>query len=242
MKTLILFGLLLSSSAFASISIISDLDDTIKITEAGGNATDIVGSDVYLGIPDFLNGTKAYTHELYILSASPTFMGPVVKKTLAKHGVKFKSLILRKNVLEDKFSYKVRKIREIMDNSSDDFILMGDDMGKDPEVFVEIKRIYAHRILEAYIHVAKGRALPQGITTYWTSFDLFLREFTAGRMLNAPVAAFAQKILTEKDMTLVFPKLADCPKDASIWKWQSETLFQAESQEIIKKLISYCRR
>jgi phosphatidate phosphatase APP1 len=241
MKNLILIlVLLISFSTFAQVSIISDLDDTIKITQAGGNATDIIGDDVFTGMPEFFKSASRYSDSLYILSASPSFMGSKIRSTLRLRGIQFKELILRSNVFEDKFTYKVREIKRILDQTRDDFILVGDDLGKDPEVYAEITRLYPSRILSSYIHKVNGRSF-KGSVTYWTSLDLFLREFEASRMPAKEVETIFDVLGSEKDLEMIFPLKANCPTDDSIWDWQIRTMFQQEAQRLIIKFTNFCK-
>lgn len=241
MKNIILLlGLLFSFSALSQISIISDLDDTIKITEAGGNATDIVGDDIYTGMSEFFNGAKTYSTSLHILSASPTFMSPIIKDTLKKRGIDYKSLILRKNLFEGKLEYKVRKIKEIFDATTDDFILIGDDLGKDPEAYSEINKLYPGRVLGIYIHIVNGRSITADAIPYWTSFDLFLREQMAGRMTSVWVERGIQKLSQEADLSYVFPKKAQCPKTPVVYAWQIQSHYQQEALELTYKFVKFC--
>ncbi len=240
----IIFGFLflLSFSLNASVAILSDLDDTIKITEAGGNPTDIIGDDVYTGMPEFFQGAKEYAPDLYILSASPSFMRGKIEDTLSKRRIKYRGLVLRKNIFEDKFEYKVKEIRRIMDSTSDDFIFVGDDLGKDPEVYAEIKRLYPARFLGSYIHVVNGRRFPTNANIpYFTSFDLALREHMSSRIDAAWIERIAQRLLGERDLSMIFPIKAQCPSEAAVWEWQTRTVFQREALELSARFIRFCQ-
>jgi phosphatidate phosphatase APP1 len=238
--TLIVLALVFSLHSIAQVSIISDLDDTIKITESGGNATDIIGDDVFTGMPEFFKSATQYSESLFILSASPSFMESTIRSTLRLRRINFKRLILRSNVFEDKFAYKVREIKRILDQTRDDFILIGDDLGKDPEVYAEIMRLYPSRILGSYIHKVNGRAF-KGSVTYWTSLDLFLREFEASRMPAKEVEAIFKTLSMEKNLEMIFPRKANCPTDDSVWDWQIRTMFQQEAQKLIHKFVGFCK-
>jgi hypothetical protein len=232
---------ILSFSVHGAITVVSDLDDTIKITVAGGNATDIIGDDVYSGIPEFLNDLKGYADKLYILSASPAFMRFKIESTLRKKGISYQGLILRSNLFEEKFNYKFKAIKRLMDNSSDDFIFIGDDLGKDPEVYAEVRRLYPDRVLSIYIHVVNGRKLSQDVIHYWTSFDLFLREFESFRMEAQSVDMIFDKLLNQENMNFIFPKKASCPTSSSVWEWQTRTFFMEEAAKLIEKFTSFCQ-
>ena len=241
MKVLILFILILATQVLhASISIISDLDDTIKITKASGNPFDLIGKEVYTGMPEFLTEAKSYTNSLYILSASPSFMEKLIKKALLKHQIEYKQLILRSDIQEETFKYKLRKIIEIFESNSDDFILIGDDYSKDPEVYGEIKRLYPGRVLEIYIHSVNGREDNVEAIRYWTSFDLSLREFLQGRLSSEGVNNSIERLTNESKLNHIFPKNADCPKVSDVYDWQLQTVFQQEAKDITDKLLSIC--
>lgn len=242
MKRFILLATIFTSlSAFGGISILSDLDDTIKITQSSGKVTDYLASDVFTGIPEFFKASKSYTNELHILSASPSILREKIKLGLKKYHIEFNSLVLRKNITEEKLTYKIREIKKLIEKSEDDFILIGDDYGQDPEVYSEIRKIYPNRIKAAYIHIIKGRTIPQNVTAYWTSFDLFLREHVKQRINPGWINQAAELLLAEKDFRKIIPKKAQCPTEARMFEWQLLTVFQAEAYEVTKKITDSCR-
>ena len=241
MKNLLLVVLFVFTlSAQAAVSIISDLDDTIKITQASGDPRDYVGDEVYSGMPDFFRAAKNYSTSLYVLSASPSLMSPLIKKALKKNGIEYKTLILKANLREDKLTYKIRKIKEIMDSNSDDFILIGDDLGQDPEAYAEIKKLYPSRVLETYIHSVNGRAIPSDAVLYWTTFDISLRELIAGRMDPEGVDQVTNTLTNETKMTHIFPKNAQCPKTPMVYAWQLQTAHQQEALKLSYKFVKFC--
>lgn len=240
----LILSLFLSLQVTAGTSILSDLDDTIKITQAG-EASDILGSDVFLGITEFFKGARNYSNELHILSASPSVLRSKIQRTLSKHAIQYKTLTLRSNVFENKLDYKVKAIVGLMEKSQDDFIFLGDDLGQDPEVYAEIKARYPSRVLAVYIHVINGRPIHTDAELYWTSFDLFLREFIAGRMSAGWVEMMATKFLeanSKDQMELIFPEKAQCPTTSAVWEWQMATVYQPEAFELASKLVQFCQQ
>jgi hypothetical protein len=229
-----------SFSLQAAISIVSDLDDTIKITQSSGETSDYLGDDVFTGIPEFFKATKEYTEKLHILSASPSFLRNKIQKVLKKRGIAYQGLVLRRNLTEGKFSYKVKALKKVLDSSSDDFILIGDDLGQDPEVYQEMKKLYPSRIVAIYIHVITGRPLHSGVTSYWTSFDLFMREFLEGRMAPGWIEFVWQQFMSADKWHLIFPRDATCPTSAAVWEWQLASVFQAEAFELTNRLVNFC--
>lgn len=241
---LFILPLFLSLQTFAGISIVSDLDDTIKITNSGeeieGGINAFLKDDVFTGMPEFLTQAKAYTNELHILSASPHLLRSKILKSFKKRNIEIASLTLKNSLGgETKLEYKVKELKRIFESNSDDFILLGDDVGQDPEAYAEIQKLYPTRVLAIYIHVIKNR--PFSGTPYWTSFDLFLREYLASRMTDSVVQYSAELILSEKKFPFIIPTFANCPSESRVWSWQLETPFLAEAQKVSEHIIKQCK-
>ncbi len=243
---LILFSVLLSFSSLASISMVSDFDDTIKITNSGqevdGTRRVMFSRDSFMGMTEFFSGARIYIHKLHILSASPNFLNSTVVATLKKGQIKYDSLILRnlkKN--PNKFDFKVNELKKLLEETEDSFILVGDDVGQDPEIYEEIRSLYPNRILAVYIHVITNRAVPDSSQRYWTSFDLLLYEYFIGRMSPEWVSFTGAKLLLEKNMKLIFPVFAHCPTTDEGWAWQSEGDFSAQASRLQSRWLVYCQ-
>jgi hypothetical protein len=244
MKKLLLFlSVVLSLSSYASISIVSDLDDTIKITnsadEINGGISAIFKNDVFTGVPEFFSAARLYTNELHILSASPKILRGKITSTLNLKKIQFESLILKEGG-GSKFDYKVAELKKLFAKTSDDFIFLGDDVSQDADAYEAIRALYPNRVLAIYIHVVKGNPVPATAIKYWTSFDLFVREQIAGRMLPSWVGHSAEVTLNEKKMKFIFPDFAKCPTTADVYSWQLTTEFAREANDVTQKLLQYC--
>lgn len=246
MKKLILTLLVLFSlNSFAGIIIVSDLDDTIKITNSGkeidGTINAVFTKNVFILIPEFLKAAGEYSNELHVVSASPSILRNKIEETFKKYDIQVDSLSLKNPLIRStKIEYKAAVIKKLIDSTTDDFIFLGDDIGQDPEVYDEMMRHYPDRVLASYIHVVQDRKIPNSQIPYWTTYDLFLREYLAGRMQKSHVKMAAEKLLTDVDMKFVIPGFADCPKTPMVWLWQLPTIFFSESRELSKKLNRYC--
>ncbi len=246
MRFLLFLGLtLLNLNSYASISIVSDLDDTIKITNSGEEIDGAINAffkdDTFTGMPEFFFSARVYTNELHVLSASPNILKGKITSTLNKKRIKFNSLILKNPLLgQSKLEYKVTAIKKLMEKSSDDFIFIGDDVGQDPEAYQAIKALYPNRVLAIYIHVIKSRPISSSLTKFWTSFELFLREYSAGRMQNWGVNLGAKVTLNEMRMEYVIPHFANCPRNPALWSWQLLTTYSLQASEIATKVSNYC--
>lgn len=246
MKIILFLALAIQSlTAFADISILSDLDDTIKITNAGSiraaTYNGIAKERVFQGIPEFLSEARSYSNALHVVTASPSLILPDIRETLDKNKIQYESLRYR-SVRNWKNSrvFKLGAIKEILDLTTDKLILMGDDVNHDPEIYEEIRQQYPERIAAIYIHVIQGRSLPESSTPYWTSFDLALREFLAGRMNENGVNSVFQSLLNVKKWKYIFPRFAHCPSTLP-FEWQLETPFATQAQELISLIGDHCR-
>lgn len=246
MKTLLL-AVLFSFNSFAGVTVISDLDDTIKITDAGhaGNAAynGLFTERVFTGMPEFLKATRAFSDSLFVVSAGPKLLKSRVLAVLRKHNIEHDGVFLRAIPgKEGKLEFKVRTILEIMEKNSDDVILMGDDVDLDPEVYAEIVKKHPDRVLSVYIHDVKDREIPAGSTKYWTSLDLVLKEHIAGRIDPAGVNSVIEPMLKETKLAMIIPGFANCPTSSVVWEWQLATMFSAEALELTSKLNEFCLR
>lgn len=246
MKKLIIAALLLSFNSFAGISIISDLDDTIKVTHSD-DFSDSFGygtsrRKVYLGMPEFLEESKQYVNELSIVTASPRILRFNVNRLLKKNGIKADRVVLNGNIRRPgHVEFKIKAIKKLMDTTTDQYILLGDDVGNDPEIYDEISKLYPGRVLGSYIHIVNNRTVPESSITYFTTFELAVKEFLAGRLSKEAVVKVSNAILKEKDLEAVFPEFAHCPKDQSPYSWLFETHFADEAKALSEKLVTYCK-
>lgn len=247
MKKLLLITsvLFITLTAQASISIISDLDDTIKITNADDLSEAVYNglftTDAYTGMPQFLYSARSYSNSLYVISASPKLVRSNIEALFRKHAIKVDGMNLRESLADsDKVKFKVDAIKAIMEKNSDDFIFIGDDVEKDSVVYEEVKKLYPNRVLAIYIHSVKNRKIEKSSIRYWTSFDLAVHEAMANRMDPKLVPEFA-KLLVSKGFEQVIPHFADCPKDLKPWEWQARTKFTKEAYELASRLVRYCK-
>ncbi len=247
MSLILLLLSLLSSTTFAGVTIISDLDDTIKITNVANKPratyNGIFGRRVFAGMPEFFEEAREYASELHVVSASFKIIRPSVTETLEQNGIHPASLTLRNPLRRGgKVSYKIQAISRIIDAGNHDLVLIGDDVDKDPEIFVEVQRRYPGRILASYIHVIRNRPLPAGesLVTYYTAADLALREFLAGRMDLDSTARIFERLVAEESLSQVIPGFAYCPSEGTSWSWQLETIFSEEATLLLEKILQHC--
>lgn len=242
---LVILLTLILPKAFAKVVIVSDLDDTIKITNVGSayqaTVNGVFKKNVFSGMPEFLKEARSYSEDLHVLTASPSLIYKNVHRTLNYNKIKFTSLFLR-NILKDRdsYKYKIGRLKYLMDKSDDEFILIGDDANHDPEIYNEIKNLYPNKVMAIYINVIRGRELPITSQPYYTAADLALRELEAGRMSIESARSVLATVSGEPKLRFVRPNFTVCPNETGTWDWQAQSVLAAEAAYLAERVSVYC--
>jgi phosphatidate phosphatase APP1 len=246
-KFLISLVLLLSLALHASdLIVISDFDDTIKRTnvDSSGRALyhSIFTQRMFPGMNDLFHTMETYTGGLYILSNSPNALRFNILKLIEKHNlnpleVKTRKLPKDRDGFKYKYDYVVGKIK----NLNTKVILVGDDVGEDPEVYAKVKENYPANVAAVYIHIVKKREIPSSVTPYLTIMDIAIAEYQANRMNFNQAYLLAQNIVDKYSMAELFPKFVFCPKDDSFWSTNRPQEFGEVMTETIDNITLFCK-
>lgn len=232
------------SGAFASdreVLLISDLDDTIKITETNRPIRMMING--FFTRKAFAGMTELYEHmqSLYVdrtvvLTASPGLVRGNIEKLLDKYNLYVDQLITRNLRTEsDKFAYKYNNVVEqLTAHPNMKAILVGDDSGEDHEIYHKIKEDFPGRVLAIYIRPVKGKILPEGVTKYISSFDIALSEYNAGRLGYTELRDIADLVATHGKDKEIIPKKSYCPKSGSISTEGVEELVRVVKDRIVE--------
>lgn len=225
--------------------VISDVDDTLKITNSGDAReaawNGLFKNDVFPGMPEIFRAWEADGAVTYFVTASPKLIERKVRSLLGHHKIAYAGLTLRSNLLESKLRYKLRAISRILDaNPHEDAVLIGDDVGDDPEVFAELKQRYGARILFAYVRPVQRRELPAGVVPYVTAFDVAVAEQREGR-LGLGTTLDAAKNVIAGNADKLFPKFAWCPTEVRGSGLPTERAPYVTAVAVIRRIESICR-
>jgi hypothetical protein len=187
------------SSQGPSLLLISDVDDTVKITHVTRRfraaVRGLVRRSVYGGMAILY---REMNPELVFLSASPLFLEGRVRRTLVERGG-FPSarIVLRDWWSErDVAAFKQGQIDRFCRASPLPVVLVGDDTERDPEVFLSAaSRQDAGRVVAIYIRQNTGRTLPEGVLPFRTAFDIALCEHLGGRLSIASAVRVGEAVL-----------------------------------------------
>ncbi len=223
MKQWLLSLSLLLTCAFPSLtfalSIVSDLDDTIRIIDVNNplNAArrGIFSDDVYAGMPFLLN--QLHPQSLSIVSGSPKIIARIIHEVLEDNGLSNYQLILKDQSSTTLF--KLATLRQILSRSTDSFLLFGDDTEADPEIYTQIKKEFPQKILAIYIHSIKGKKYSSPIQSFITSYEVAFEENMQGRFSTNDLFTLERILITSKSDHLI-PKFASC----ALWPEQSKKI------------------
>jgi hypothetical protein len=148
------------------LSVISDIDDTIKISEVRDRHALLLNTfcrsfKATPGMPDFYRKLAAENAQFHYVTASPWQLYEALSAFLKETGFPQGSFHMKYFRLKDSsflslfgdpIEYKLRTIIPLIDQSPHrQFILIGDSGEKDPEVYGELARTYPDRITSIFI-------------------------------------------------------------------------------------------
>jgi hypothetical protein len=191
-----------SPSSQGPLLLLSDLDDTIKISNTTSKLV-----TVYRGLfrtSAFIGMAQLYEEllsshpgsDFHIVSSSPPAIRKKIEKFLALNKFPAAKLTLRDWLRQTSVQgYKRAAILELIQNSKCPVILIGDDTEHDPEVFAAAASAFPEKVAARYLRAVRGRKLPAGSTEFFTAFDIACCELSAGRLSSANVLRVGEAVL-----------------------------------------------
>lgn len=182
-----------------AVLLISDVDDTVKITHVKRRLRaairGLVRRSVFGGMAVLY---REMNPSLVFISASPQFLEGRLRRTLVERGgfppARF---VLRDWWAErDVAAFKQAHIEAACRTCTLPVVLVGDDTERDPEVFLNAaSRQSSGRVVAIYIRQNVGRPLPAGIVPFRTAFDIALSEHLGGRLSVASSLRVGRAVL-----------------------------------------------
>ena len=208
-----------TASAADPFIIVSDVDDTVKITDVL-DRDDLVKNAfrelVFAGMPELyrqLLGPDSSAERLRFISGSPgIFLSHKVNEILKDSDFPPYELTLRglTEIFSSIQDYKTKHMQELYGASPDKFILIGDDTESDPKVYAMFSAAKPDQVLAIYIHRITGLKLPAGSLPFETAYDIAIHEFQAHRLSEKQAAVVGNAVLASSDHTLL-PGFQACP-------------------------------
>jgi hypothetical protein len=224
-----LIGLLLlltstaASGAGRPFVLVTDVDDTIKITHVNKPISSaynallrtkaFAGMNVLYGalLEGFAPGTSP-VQNLYALSGTPPFLRDRVERFLNKNRFPKYDLQLKPLFGPSTLKFKAGALEKLATRTGEPFLLVGDDTEQDPEAYAKFQKQHPERVMKIYIHRIRGREVPAGSATWYTAYDIATGEALAGRLRLAEAIAVGRAVLHAKKDNRIIPGFAACPK------------------------------
>jgi len=202
--------------------LISDLDDTIKISN-----TEKKIITIYRGLfrySAFSGMAELYTQltqnscasennpYFHIISSSPPAIRKRIEKFLKQNKFPSAILTLRDWIRESSIpKYKHRALEQVLRSSDAPLILIGDDTEYDPEIFTTFAEMYPERVLTIYIRAIKDRPLPKAAKKFYTAFDIACAELAAERLTQEQVLLVGNAVLDAQKHSRLIPTFMKRP-------------------------------
>lgn len=246
-KLLCLLLLVFSFNSAHALVVVSDLDDTIKVTntrnfaEATFNA--LFNTSAYASMPELMDEMASYTNGLFYVSASPKLISSRIRRFFLKNDLTVTGLYARPlSQLGDKVRFKLAAITEILNMTEEDLILIGDDAQLDPLIYKTIEEQFPNRVQAVYIHNVYNESFEtESSTRYFTAFDIAVSEYLSQRMAFSQVSNIARAILQEIDLSKYFPKFAHCPSTMNEFNKYPLSKLSPLILAVNTKIIAYCK-
>jgi phosphatidate phosphatase APP1 len=155
--------------------VVSDIDDTIKLTGIG-NTRDVLRSTLIdefrptPGTPALFQSVSRQGAAFIYLSASPWQLYPPLSEFLKDAGFPQGAFVLkdfrvkdktRSNLHQSPWDYKIPRLEYLMKQYPQrKFVLVGDAGEQDPEIYAECARLHPGRVVRVLIRDPKGQLSP----------------------------------------------------------------------------------
>lgn len=237
------FLFLLTFNIFAAdFVLVTDLDDTLKITNGKSTTSMVfnafVRQKVFAGMTTLVKELQVKNIEkTYILTASPSLVGYNVRKLVSKNNMKVDVIYMsRISELRKKIKYKLARLESIIANTKGKLILFGDNQSHDADIYLEIKKRHPSRVAKIYIHKVQPTVIPSGAFEYITPVEVAMDLDSI--LTEDQIDRVSKSVLYNKKFKRVIPKFSYCP--VNTWMtYSSDT--KEYAQRVENRVISACR-
>ncbi len=200
--------------------IVSDFDDTIKITHTTNRFRTVVrglfAKQAYAGMAELYQEWSA-GRPFVVLSSSPNVIRRKIGRFLDRHEYPKREIWLRDWFKQkDLLLFKQENLKKLDSRAESLFIFVGDDADYDPEVFTTFRDAHPGQVLAIYIRRVRGRPLPDGVIPFYSAFEIALAELSAARLKIPQVSRIGKAILEHRDTDYVVPYFASAPLEIPI--------------------------
>ncbi len=222
-KTLTLSALVILSTQLASAKtlIISDVDDTIKMTAVLSGKkimtfNGLVRTKAFAGMSELYTELKDHDSTIFYVSGSPKIIRSRVDEFLDENDFpQQKNLVLKSKISDDTIHFKTESIKELISaHNPDKVILIGDDTQHDPEIYDGVQALYPNLVESIYIRSVANRELPKNslIKTYFSAVEIAGHEMVKGNLDAAAVKKVARGFIRQTNDSGIALRKRYCPR------------------------------
>lgn len=233
-----------------ALTIISDLDDTIKHTNVSSKI-DTVKNSLFVKTP--FGGMAALYSELaddfHVVTGTPKLLRRKVIKFLDKAAFPKREIHMRDSLFDDIEKFKLSTLTTLLSTIEDEVILIGDDTEKDPDIYLEIQNQFPDKVVAIYIRRVKNKPLPSGVFGFYLPFEIALQEWHQGRLDPESLIELASDMHDDLSVLphLFFPKHVFCPNRQELLQFDianqsSVPRLDLFAREIAEETVYYCNR
>ena len=250
---------LLPQVAFSKVLLVSDMDDTIKVSHVLDVDSAIANArqtkNAFMGMPELYQSLVKIPEatEFHYLSSAPRkLMLYLHHFFLWQNDFPSGRLVLNNKLIDSE--HKITSLRKmIAEFNPTKMILIGDNGERDAEVYAQIRKEFPHIGGETYIHMAysqegfeknEGKPLQKGQIAWATSIDLaydllkkgYITEADYKRLVESVESrALSEDPYVERRQQMMFPAWFDC-RDFQV------PVLPLISQELQTKIEDRCDR
>jgi phosphatidate phosphatase APP1 len=186
----------------ATYQIVSDFDDTVKMTNVDNTKAAIcntlLSNKVFAGVPELYQIFKSHGAPISLVSSGVIHIKFLMYNDLHDNGVPYDAIYLRRFFSEGTLDFKYSRLVKLFKQNKLPFVFVGDDTQLDPDVFNLFRANYGDQALAIYIRNVTGRVIPAGMRRFYTPYEIAVYEYLEGRMSYSDLEKIADKILSVK--------------------------------------------
>ena len=185
------FLLISFNLASARTIVISDIDDTIKMTGVLNNKISVgfygvFGKRAFAGMSELYNEFHAKGLGIHYVSGSPQMIDCRIEDFLNERDFpQGDQRFLKDKISSDTYKFKMESIRNVIEKENPtSVILIGDDTEHDPDIYHDISKEYPEKISAIYIRAVRNAELPKNplIKNFFSSVEIAANEIIRGEL------------------------------------------------------------
>lgn len=254
-KTIFTLALMLSlTSGYAKTLVVTDVDDTVKVTDVLNTKNTIYNAlfskAAFSGMAELYRQMDTKENTFYYISGSPTFIEERVSSFLDFNNFPQRSnLVLKKGLNSPTYDYKVAAITKIVQEMNPDkIILIGDDTEHDPEIYETINNKFPNKVESIYIRAVQDRQLPKlaNIRNFFSAVEVAGLEMQKGNLSSESLKKVVNSFVQKENGSKIVIKNRYCPSEGRLLIEELKQV--ARDQQVItayevtqNKIISTCK-